>query len=281
MPIDGLSTSGGPDGLHGKTVAQVQVGRGRHGCGDVLDARRHHPVEMPEPGRAQRLVQGGPVRHPIAESCRHHRCVLAEGIRGVALRPAAPVLQDLGQIPVVQRDEGGDAPLQQVVDQSLVEVQTLGIDGSGTAGNHPGPRDRESIGVDAEGLEQIEIGAPTMVVITGHIPGVTAVDGARHPREGVPDRRRPAVDIMGALDLVRRRSCAPDEVCGKRIRYLHGGVPFRCAGSQVFGHDLVLESSCRACRCRRVVTPAPGCRAQRLLNSRHTRTTPGWSAWWG
>ena len=64
-----------------------------------------------------RLVVRDPVADAVAEPRRGKMRELGEGLGGVAIGPAAFVLQRLRQVPVVERDEGRDAALQQRVDQ--------------------------------------------------------------------------------------------------------------------------------------------------------------------
>ena len=88
-----------------------------------VQAGRHPAFQVADPGRAERLVEGRPVLDPVAEALGDDGGVRGEVLGGVARRPAAPVLERLRQVPVVERDERGDAGLQQAVDQPVVEVE--------------------------------------------------------------------------------------------------------------------------------------------------------------
>ena len=120
-----------PHRADGEAVTEQQVvRRGQRGAG-VL-----HPGGVPagavaQHRRAVRLVQGDPAPHPVAEVLLDGRRELGEPVRGVAVRPAARVLERLRQVPVVERHDGRDAPPEQLVDQPRVEVDT-----------RPGSRDR-------------------------------------------------------------------------------------------------------------------------------------------
>ena len=103
-----------------------------------------------EERRAPRLVQRRPVRDAVAQRLVHDGRVLGEPQRGVALRPAARVLQRLREIPVVQRRPGLDALCQQRVDEPPVEVETALVDRAGTERLHPRPGDREPVGAQAQ-----------------------------------------------------------------------------------------------------------------------------------
>ena len=95
--------------LHRQAVAQEQVVR----CGErrlrILNPRRHTAVQIPEPRRAERLVQCRPVRDAITKCAEHDAGVLSKGKSGVACGPAAAVLQLLWQVPVIERGEGLNA----------------------------------------------------------------------------------------------------------------------------------------------------------------------------
>ena len=73
--------------------------------------------------KLQRLVEDHPVLHPVAERVGHHADVLLEPADDVAVRPAAAVLERLGQVPVVQRDPRFDAGFEARVDDPGVEVE--------------------------------------------------------------------------------------------------------------------------------------------------------------
>jgi hypothetical protein len=161
------------------------------------------------------------VAHSVAERLGDDGGVVGERVGGVTQRPAALVLLRLRQVPVVERDEGGDALGEQLVDQPRVEVEALLVDRTGAAGDDPRPGDREPVGTGADVPDQLEILFPAVVVVARHVAVHTVVDRARHPAERVPDRRPAAIDVDSTLDLVRRRSDAPDEVCWERTRSLH------------------------------------------------------------
>ena len=77
---------------------------------------------------APRLVERGPGVDPVAERVVHVAGVVGEAVRGVAVRPAAPLLERLRQVPVVQREPGQDARPEQLVDEARVEVDALRVD---------------------------------------------------------------------------------------------------------------------------------------------------------
>src|SRR5262249_45189856 len=69
---------------------------------------------------APRLVLRDPPAHAIAQTLSHHLGILGEGLGGVAVAPAAVPVEREGQIPMVQRRDGRDAPREQVVYEAAI-----------------------------------------------------------------------------------------------------------------------------------------------------------------
>ena len=100
------------DGVRG---AQERVeGRGGPARGRRAVAERREDV---------RLVEDDPVRHAVGERLDHRRGVVGEAVRGVAVGPAAGVLERLRQVPVVERREGPDAGGEERVAEPAVVVE--------------------------------------------------------------------------------------------------------------------------------------------------------------
>jgi hypothetical protein len=144
--------------------------------------------------------------HAVAERLDRECRVLGEAQGGVAIDPPAGILERLRQVPVVERRERADTPLEQAVDESAVERQPLLIRLAGAVGLDAGPGDREPVRLETEGRHQVEVGVEPVIVVVGDIAGVAVDDTARGMAEGVPDRRPAPVLLHGSLDLVRGRS---------------------------------------------------------------------------
>jgi hypothetical protein len=85
------------------------------------------------------LVDREEVLDPVAELFCHVTGVLCEGADCVHRLPGIVlVLQCLRQIPVVERRKRLDAGREKLVDQAVVEVQTLGVRFAGALGEDPG-----------------------------------------------------------------------------------------------------------------------------------------------
>ncbi len=161
------------------------------------------------------LVQRDPVRHAV-EGLVHGRGVVGEVLGGVADPPAAALLQSLGQVPVVEGEEGGDAPGVEPLDQAPVEVEAALVDAAGPLGEHARPGHREPVGPGAETGQQRHVLRPAAVVVAGVLTGLPGRHRPGDPAEGVPDRRPPAVGGHGTLDLVGRGGHAPHESLWER-----------------------------------------------------------------
>ena len=163
------------DALHRQPVPEQQVVRRGVAEGGRRPPRRHRAGDVPEAGRAERLVQRRPPPDTVAEVAHHHVDVVGERLGGGALGPAALVLEHLRQVPVVQRDVRLDAGVEQVVDELRVEVEPGLGRLAAAVGQHPGPRHREAVGGHTEVTQQPDVAAAVLVVAARHV-AVAAVD---------------------------------------------------------------------------------------------------------
>ncbi len=222
-----------PQRLGGEPVPEQQVMRGGGRGGGVVQPGGVLAVPVAVVGHHLRLVQRDPPGHPVTEGLGADRGVLGEPLRGVAHRPAAVVLQFLGQIPVVERDHGRDAVHGEFVQQRAVVVQALGVGRAAAAGLDPRPGDREPVGLQAERGHQRDVLPVAVVGVAGDVAGVPAADVARGVAERVPHRRAPAVEARRALDLVGSRRRSPGEAFGESqgtVRSSHQPLPTRDYG---------------------------------------------------
>ncbi len=208
--------------LQRQAVTEQQVVR-HLGCGGaaLLARREDAPLvahRRDDPG----LVVGGDRGEPIAQPRVHAERVVDEAAHGVALGPAAALLQGLGQVPVVQRQVGLDAARQQAIHQALVEAEAARVPGAVPLGLHTRPRHREAVGIDAERGDQVEVVLQAVVVVAGDSAVAAVGDGARLAAEAVPDRRPLAVGLGRAFDLERAGGHTPDEVVGKAAVRIDG-----------------------------------------------------------
>src|SRR5260370_1362348 len=90
-------------------------------------------------------------------------------------------------------------------------AKRLAVMPTSACGATPRPGDREPVGRQSQLPHEPHVVAVSVVVVTGHVTGVT-VDGlVRGVAEGVPDGRRSTVLRGGTFDLVGRGRRAPQE----------------------------------------------------------------------
>ena len=193
-----------------ESVGQQEVVRRRDRFANALTAWSVMTVAVTEPRAAPRFVECRPLIDPV-ESLEEDPGVIGEAKSGVTVYPTTLILQGLGQVPVVHGGQRGDSTVVQARDESLVEIQTLLVDGSRHVGQDAGPRNRESVRSHTEVREEIEVFLGTVVVIARDVAGVAVHDPTTLVTEGVPDGRRASVLVDGALDLVGGGRRTPDE----------------------------------------------------------------------
>ena len=111
--------------LNRQAVGQeLMVHRGQ-GVEEQVAAGRVDAQGVAVEGDGGGLVQRHPLRHAVTEPLAGGRAVLGEPFRRRTVHPAAAVLQGQRGVPVVERGHGGDAGVEQPVDQPVVEVQAL------------------------------------------------------------------------------------------------------------------------------------------------------------
>jgi len=169
-------------------------------------------------GRAPRLVEGDPVL-ALGDGLEHDTGIVLkiEGELCPVQQTAVTLVESIGEIPVVEGDEGSDAGLEEVVDELDIVVNTLLVDGivAATEGDDSGPREGEAVASDAQRLEEIDILLGTVIRVASYGAGAAIGDLAGNLAEGIPDGRATAISLGRAFDLVGSGSKAPVEVSGK------------------------------------------------------------------
>src|SRR5262249_26929868 len=178
-----------------------------------------------------KLIDGKEVPHAITELPGDVACVVGEGVRGVLRLPAAVlVLEDLRQIPMIERGERFDAGRLQFVDQAAVEVDTLRVGLTPAFREDARPRDGEPIRGGADVLKQRDIFLVPVVMVVGDVAVVVVLYVARLVRIRIPDGSTLAVLVPRALDLICRRGGAPVDPLGKGSRVCPLTGRFRLCG---------------------------------------------------
>src|ERR687898_50321 len=210
-----VAVLGGAHPLHCEAVAEQKVVCGGERPGAVFVARGVDAEAVTHPGRDPGLVQGDPEPNIIREGLVHDAGVLCEAFARIPVGPAAQVLQRLWQIPVVEREHRLYGTLTQAVDEPAVEVEAFLVGRTAPFWLDAGPGHREAVGLHPELGHQVEIFFQAVVLVAGYVTRVAVMYLTRGVAERVPDRRAAAVFVYRALDLVGRRSRAPQEVLWK------------------------------------------------------------------
>ncbi len=184
-------------------------GRDRVGRGGAPGRVDAEPVA--EPGDHPGLVLRQPETDAVAEPARHDLDVLAEGIDGAPLDPAARVFEGGRKIPVIERDERLDLVLEQLVDHAVVEVEPRLVDATAALGQDPRPRDREPERRRPELTQQRDVVAIAVVEVAGGRAALAVANLAGRRTEAIPDALAAAVEIGRPLDLVGGGARAPEE----------------------------------------------------------------------
>ncbi len=104
-----------------------------------------------------------------------------------------------------------DPPLEQPVDEPVVEVEALRVRRAAAGGLDARPRDAEPIGPEAQRGHQVEVLVQSVEVVACDVAGAAVHGHARRVRVRVPDARAASVDVDGALDLVGGGGRTPGE----------------------------------------------------------------------
>jgi hypothetical protein len=79
------------------------------------------------------------VRDAVGEAVDDERGVLGKPLRAIRVEPAAAKEKRVGEIPVEERDPGGNIGFEQFIDQLVVKIESHAIYGAGALRQHAGP----------------------------------------------------------------------------------------------------------------------------------------------
>ena len=128
---------------------------------------------------------------------------------------------------MIQRRERRDAVRQQFVDKAVVEIEAFWIWRAGAFREDARPGNRESIGLCAQRLHQLDVFLVQVIMVGRGIAVAVVGDGPGRVGEAVPDRWAAAVLVHGPLDLIGRGRRAPQ----KTVRKTGRGCSIRVAVS--------------------------------------------------
>src|SRR5215475_4944652 len=103
---------------------------------------------------------------------------------------------------MVERRKRLNAVREQLIHQAIVEIEAFRVWRAGAFWKDARPGNRESIGLCAQRLHQLNVFLVAMIVIGCGIAVAAIGDCSRLATKAVPDRRATAVFVYGALDLI-------------------------------------------------------------------------------
>ena len=166
----------------GAAVGQQQVVGGREAVEEQRLAGGVGAHAVAEDRGDVGLVDRDPVLDAVGEPLAHDGGVLGEPVDGVAVEPAAVVLERLRQVPVVERDHRLLAVLEEGVDEAVVERQPLLVGRPAPGRLDARPGDREAVAARAELLHQRDVLVDPVVVVAGDLAAAAVDDACRARR---------------------------------------------------------------------------------------------------
>ncbi|MPN07485.1 hypothetical protein SDC9_154755 [bioreactor metagenome] len=137
----------GPDGAHGKAVGAQNIAPGKkHLRQGPLVAGGMLPVAIAKANGTLRLVERDVVGDPALKTGRHHARVPRKRGGGIAVHPAALLLQRLRQLPVVQCHPRGHARRKAGIHHPVVIGKAGLVPVAVSLRVHTGPAGAEPVG---------------------------------------------------------------------------------------------------------------------------------------
>src|ERR1700716_858087 len=136
-----------------------------------LEPRGVAAVFVADVDEGAHLVEGHEVIDAVGEMLGDVAGVGGEGFGGVAGLPAAFVFEGLGEVPMEEGAVGLDVVCEQLVDEAIVEVETLRVGCAGALRIDARPGYGEAVGLEAEGLHDLYVFFVAVVVIVGYVAG--------------------------------------------------------------------------------------------------------------
>lgn len=200
----------------------LRVRQSRHVITQIICNPRsvHRRCMVLIPITIARLVVRDPIPHPVPEILERHPRVIREHVHQLHVQPSPELLQDLGQVPVVQHHDGFDVVLDQFVDEFVVEANPILVDGVGEApGEDAGPGEGDLEDVHAQAFGQGDVFFELVVRVAGDV-AVALVCDPRWVGVGVvvPNVGAFAVVVPSPFGLVGGCADSEEEVLGKAVR---------------------------------------------------------------
>src|SRR5688500_1615320 len=213
--------AGGPESLDSRAVRAHEVVRRDGGLEGIGVTRSENTVQISAVGYDPRLVERGPHLDAVTQSVPPCRRVARQPLGDVAIEPAAAVVERFGEVPVVEGRVRSDLRLEQLVDESRIEIDPFPVDLTSTVGEDTPPRDAEAISVETELGHDRDIVLVAPVVVAGDVAGLVEKSVVGCVGEAVPDAAAGAVGGGRSFDLISGSGCSPEEILGEAVLVGH------------------------------------------------------------
>src|SRR5215467_1784274 len=111
---------------------------------------------------------------------------------------------------MIERGKWRDPAIEQPIDEAIVEVQPVHVDGASALRQYTRPSDGEAIRVEAKTCDQVHVLLHPVVMIGGDVSSVAVTCHARSGGETIPDRLAAPILACCALNLIGRGGSAPE-----------------------------------------------------------------------
>ena len=198
-------------------MGQQNIAGNNHQIGVFVSLKGCMDTDLqPQSTKHLRFVEGHPVSDPIPQRTGNHIRIRGKPVVAFGILPAALSVECRGQIPVIQGDQRLNSVAQQFIAQVPVKLQTCLVDRACPLGQHPGPADGKTVGIQAHLFHQGHVLPPTVVKVDGHVSVFAVGDLAGAiVNKGIPDGLTLTVGVPTAFDLGGGGGSAPQKILGK------------------------------------------------------------------
>src|SRR5579863_3509046 len=105
----------------------------------ILEARRVSPTRIAQDRNAPGFVMGYPMFNPVPKPAHNYLDVVDVGFNSGTVSPTSPILQALGQIPVIECDERRHILCSQRINESIVVIESWLVDAARSQRNDARP----------------------------------------------------------------------------------------------------------------------------------------------
>src|SRR5690349_2285257 len=81
-------------------------------------------ISIAKVGRTPGFILCKPPVNAVSQAASHYPGIICESVGRITNEPSALILQDHGEIPVIERGDRTNASSEQCIDQAIVKIQT-------------------------------------------------------------------------------------------------------------------------------------------------------------